>query len=58
MTPGAFMYYTLAGIFAFLHISLHKYNIFCGAPAHLIGGVGSVNIALPPLNYFPSLPHF
>jgi hypothetical protein len=58
ITPGALIYYISAGMFWLLHVSVHKYNIFCGAPAHFIGGVGYVKIAFPPLNYLPIRPHF
>jgi hypothetical protein len=58
ITPGAFMYSIYAGIPAFLHLSVQRYRIFCGAPAHLIGGVGYVKIAFPPLNYLPNLAVF
>ncbi len=37
---------------------VHKYIIFCGAPAHFIGSLGSVKIAFPPLNLYPKLAVF
>lgn len=58
ITPGALIYSTSHGISCFLHLSVQRYKTFWGAPAHLIGGVGSVKIALPPLNALPSLANF
>jgi hypothetical protein len=58
ITPGAFIYSTEIGRFYFLQLSVHKYSIFCGAPAHLIGGVGSVKMAFPFFKFFPSFASF
>jgi len=58
ITPGALTYSTCAGMFSCLHLSVQRYRIFCGAPAHFIGGVGSVKMALPFLNAFASLAVF
>jgi hypothetical protein len=46
------------GSFDYLQSLDHKYSIFCGAPAHLIGKTGYVKIALPFLRFFPILPVF
>lgn len=40
ITPGALRYYTSALMPADLHLSVKRYKIFWGAPAHLIGGTG------------------
>lgn len=58
ITPGALMYSTCIGRPCFLHVSVQRYNIFCGAPAHFMGGVGSVKIAVPFFKFFPSLATF
>lgn len=57
-TGAFFMNYMSALIPFFFHSSAQRYMIFWGAPAHLIGRGGSVKIAFPPLNFFPTFPVF
>jgi hypothetical protein len=38
--PIAFINYKSTEIFALFHLSAQRYNIFWGAPAHLIGYIG------------------